>query len=238
VSLSGLAPYERFYMLGPFAAWTATACSKYFIGGPSEDAVAMLEYVNGPLTFLSETGALSLHAPHLKLCAFLTRCNAVDAAFCNRDLYLGVTTKLELAGEGHSAAFDGLLDKVYEHRLPYRLGDTAPRSAVVDLYDMIGVLADAEARRQSLRTPGLIPMYPRYPLPLRGLPVRQTITRSAPVCVSSGGPGATEATQHMGCVIAAVDRGGVHHASAAAASDELAVVTQGGSPGGPLRNPP
>ena len=126
VSLADLSPVERLGGFGPFAAWTAKACSQYFYGEVPKTATAMFKFVEDELTFLSPSGALSLHAPYLKLCKFLTLCNATGAEFCNSKLLLGVAYKLELAGEGHSAEFDGSLDRVYEKRHPYRFGGSAP----------------------------------------------------------------------------------------------------------------
>ena len=159
VTLSELAPYERFFSLPPFAAWIARACSKYFISEMSTLAQAMLEYVRSSLTFLSPSGSLSIHAAHIALSKFLTQCDAAGAEFCNRELFLGVAAKFELIGVGHSAEMDAALDAMLELRQPFRSSESAPREAVIALYDIIGTLADAEARRQSLRTPGLAPSH-------------------------------------------------------------------------------
>ena len=75
VTLSELAPYERFFSLPPFAAWVARACSKYFISEMSTLAQAMLEYVRSSLTFLSPSGSLSIHAAHIALSKFRTQCD-------------------------------------------------------------------------------------------------------------------------------------------------------------------
>ena len=83
----------------------------------------------------------------------------MGAEFCNRELFLGVAAKFELIGEGHSAEMDTALDAMLELRQPFRSSESAPREAVIALYDLIGTLADAEARRQSLRTPELTPSH-------------------------------------------------------------------------------
>jgi len=133
ISLSDLAPYERLYALCTFGAWIARACSKYFISEMSTLAQAMMEYVNTSLTFLSPSGSLSIHAAYIALSKYLTQCDAAGAVFCNRELFMGVAAKFELAGEGHSAATDKALNEVLEMRQPYRSSESAPRSAVLAL---------------------------------------------------------------------------------------------------------
>ncbi len=54
---------------------------------------------------------------------------------------------------------DDALDAMLELRQPFRSSESAPREAVLALYGIIGKLADAEARRESLRTPGLAPSH-------------------------------------------------------------------------------
>ena len=44
-------------------------------------------------------------------------------------------------------------------RQPYRSAEAAPRTAVVRLFSIIGRVANNEARRKSLRTPGLAPAH-------------------------------------------------------------------------------
>ena len=118
ISLSDLAPFERLYALCPFGAWIARACSQYFISEMSALAQAMMEYVNTSLTFLSPSGSLSIHAAHIALSKFLTQCDAAGAAFCNRELFMGVAAKFELAGDDRSAAMDKALDELLEMRQP------------------------------------------------------------------------------------------------------------------------
>jgi hypothetical protein len=116
-------------------------------------------YAHGEMSFCSPSGGVNLHTAYLKLSKLITKCEAQRAAYNVGEVFLATCLKLELVGEGfssqHDSWHDSLLDWMLHARLPYRQGAPVPLQVFKDLLNKVGVLADAEALRASLKTPGV-----------------------------------------------------------------------------------
>jgi hypothetical protein len=107
------------------------------------------------MSFRSPSGGVNLNSAYLKLSQLITKSEAQRAAYNVGEVFLATCLKLELVGEGFSTQHDALLDWMLHARLPYRQGAPVPLQVFKDLLNKVAVLADTEALRASLRTPGV-----------------------------------------------------------------------------------
>ena len=100
-------------------------------------------------------GGLAFHPAYLKLSQLITKCEAQRAAYNVGEVFLATSLMLEMVGDGFSSQHDALLDWMLNARLPYRQGKPVPTKVFKDLLSKVGAIADAEALRASLKTPGV-----------------------------------------------------------------------------------
>jgi hypothetical protein len=112
------------------------------------------------MSFRAPSGAVALYPAYHRVSQLLTQCEAQRATFNVTEAFLSTCLKLEMIGEGQSTQFEALYDWMLNARLPYRQGTPVPPHVFTELLSRIGVLADAEARRSSLKTPGVVAQAP------------------------------------------------------------------------------
>jgi len=160
VTLDEAAPFELLYHIFPYASWCARVAANFFIGEVPTCVVNLLAFIKGEMSFRAPSGAVALYPAYNKVSQLLTLCAAQRATFNVTDAFLAVCLKLEMLGDGQPAPIAALLDWMLEARVPYRQGAPVPPHLFTELISRIGVLADIEAKRSSMKTPGVVAQVP------------------------------------------------------------------------------
>jgi hypothetical protein len=179
VTLDEASPFERLYHIFPYASWCAQVAANFFIGEVPACVVGLLAFIKGEMSFRAPSGAVALYPAYNKVSQLLTQCAAQRATFNVTDAFLSTCLKLEMLGDGQPAPIEALYDWMLVARVPYRQGAPVPPHLFTELISRIGVLADIEAKRSSMKTPGVVVQVP----PRR----TQTVSYGGLECYSSGG---------------------------------------------------
>ena len=112
------------------------------------------------MSFRAPSGAVALYPAYNRVSQLLTQCAAQRATFNVTDAFLATCLKLEMLGDSQPAPIAALYDWMLVARVPYRQGAPVPPHLFTELMSRIGVLADIEAKRSSMKTPGVVVQAP------------------------------------------------------------------------------